>query len=167
MMHLFLGIWVIAAIWYKGVWREWEQYHSTMLFFSFMELFYLLIVEEHNYYLWRITPDLFITRVPMIWLYVFIIFPGTALIFLSKYPKDVKKQIFHIAKWVAIYTLVEWVASVTGRIIYVNKWSLFSSFLFDILLFWGLGFHYRKPIMAYILFISVTVAGILAFKIPI
>lgn len=166
-MHIFLCLLVIAFIWYRGVWKEWEQYHPTMLFFGFMESLYILIVEEHDHYLWKMLPDMFIPRVITLWLYIFIVFPGTALLFLSKYPRDISKQVLHIAKWVAIYIIFEWIASVTGRIVYVNKWDLFSSFLFDILLFWGLGFHHRKPVIAYILFISVTIAGILIYRIPI
>lgn len=166
-MHLIITIFIIIVTVYRGVWKDWEKYHTTMLFFGFMELVYDAIVKEKDYFLWRITPELFPSRIPLVGLYVFIIFPLSALLFLSKLPGKTSKQILHITKWVGIYTLVEAIGSILHRIEYLNSWSLWHSFIFNIILFTGLVLHHKKPFIGYIAFLAVTIIGVLVLKIPI
>jgi hypothetical protein len=162
-----IAIFAIAVVAYRGVWRNWEQYHTTMLFFGLMELIYNSVAKENNYFLWKIAPELFPSRIPLIGLYVFIIFPAATLLFLSKMPQDIIKQGIHVAKWVGIFTFVEALGSIYNKIQYINNWSLWHSFIFNIILFSGLILHHRKPLIAYILFLIVTIIGIWAFKIPV
>jgi hypothetical protein len=166
-MHLTITAFIILIVYHRGVWKDWKQYHPTMLFFGLMELVYNCIVKENNYFLWKITPDIFCTRIPLLCLYSFIIFPLTALLFLSNLPQKISKQILHIAKWCCIYILFEGIVSIFNRIDYFNGWSLLHSFIFDIILFCGLILHHKKPLIAYIIFILTTFIGIWAYNIPI
>ncbi|MDP4144907.1 MAG: CBO0543 family protein [Bacillota bacterium] len=166
-MHLLFALLSIFIAWRYGDWKNWIKYHSTMLFFSLMELIYNVITSSYNYYLWKLVPDLYLSRVPTLALYVFIIFPASALVFLTYYPQGIKGQIIYITKWVVGFGIAEWLASVTGRIIYPHNWNLFSSIVFDFVMFLGLGFHHKRPLLAYILFILTTAFGIWAFHIPI
>lgn len=166
-MHIMLCFLTIAAVLYRGIWREWEKYHATMLFFSFMELEYILIASTNNYFLWKILPDMGMNRVSTVSLYVAIIFPLTTLLFLSKDTNNLKESTIQIGKWVLIYSSIEWIATLTNRIAYYNGWTLWQSIIFDAILFWGLKLHYKRPIIAYIIFTLVTIWGIWAYKIPI
>jgi hypothetical protein len=166
-MHISIAIFIIIVTVYRGVWKDWEKYHATMLFFGFMELIYDSITKEKDYFLWRITPEIFPSRIPLIGLYVFIIFPFSALLFLSKLPNKTNKQILHVAKWVCIYTFVEAIGSIFHRIEYLHSWSLWHSFIFNIVLFTGLILHHKKAIIAYITFLTVTIIGAWVLKIPI
>lgn len=166
-MHISIALVIVIMIWYRGLWRDWRQYHATMLFFGFMQLEYNLIVQQHNYFLWKLIPEIFSSRALLISLYAFIVFPGSALLFLGGLPQNLKKQALHISKWVIAYVLVELVGSATNRIEYFHGWTLLSSFIFDIILFPGLILHYKRPIPAYIAFILATVWGVWKFKIPI
>jgi hypothetical protein len=165
-MHITIAISTIIVVAYRGVWKDWKQYHSTMLFFASMELIYNSISKEKDYFLWKIIPDLNPSRIPVIGLYIFIIFPLTALLYLRKWPNDPRKQVFHVAKWVAMYTFVEGIGSVFNRIVYDKGWDLWHSFIFNIVLFTGLILHHKKPVTAYIIFLIVTVLGIWVYKIP-
>jgi hypothetical protein len=131
-----------------------------------MELIYNSIVKENNYFLWKITPDVSSSRILLIGLYIFIVFPLTALLFLNKWPKELRKQVLHITKWVCIYTFVEAIGSIFNRIEYYNGWSIWHSLVFNIILFIGLILHHKKPFTAYIIFLIVTTIGVWAYKIP-
>ncbi|WP_202750016.1 hypothetical protein [Clostridium rhizosphaerae] len=128
--------------------------------FSFMELEYILIASTNNYFLWKILPDMGMNRVSTISLYVAIIFPLTTLLFLSKDTINLKESTIQIGKWVLIYSSIEWIATLTNRIAYYNGWSLWKSIIFDAILFWGLKLHYKRPIIAYIIFTLVTIWAI-------
>lgn len=166
-MHIVIALFAIIVVVYRGVWKDWKKYHATMLFSGMMELVYNSIAKENNYFLWKLKPDLFLNRISLIGLYVVIIFPATALLFLSKWPREINKQVIHIVKWVGIYTIIEAVGSMTNSIVYINKWGIGHSLIFNIILFIGLIIHHKKPVIAYIMFLLVTIAGIWAFKIPI
>jgi hypothetical protein len=166
-MHIAIAVFIIFVVWHRGIWRDWKQYHATMLFFGFMDLAYNSICKENNYFLWRINLDVFSSRITLSGLYVFVIYPFTVLLFLNKLPRGINKQIIHVAKWVVIYTFVEWIGGIFNRIEYFNGWSLLHSFVFNIILFSGLMLHYKRPFTAYVIFLAVTIVGILMYKIPI
>jgi hypothetical protein len=166
-MHIAIAVFVVVLVWEKGVWRDWEKYHSTMLFFGFIELIYNLIAQAHDYFLWRFVPDMGMPRIAVVAIYVFITFPCTALLYLNSYPSGLKEEIIYIIKWVLVYGALEWIGGLANRITYVHNWGLWSSVIFDFILFWGLRLHFKKPVIAYIVFVAVTIIGIIVFKIPV
>lgn len=163
-MHIAITVWAILAAWHWGDWKNLNQYHATMLYMPFMNLFYLFLTS--TYPLWRLQPDLGLPFTIVVALYSFIVFPCTVLIYLSHYPDPPKKQILHIIKWVVIYIGVEWVGNMLTRITYGHDWHLGWSFLFVLVMFPMLRLHYKKPILAYLVSFFVIVLLLYLFDIP-
>src|SRR4051812_10214924 len=127
-MHIAVGILALIAVWRKGVWRDWEKYHLTMIYFALGNLLYNFLTA--NSFLWKLKPDFFPNHSMTEMMYTFVTFPLTAMLFLSSYPQDNKKIIIHYVKWIVIYIGIEWFFSANGRIQYQHGWSLLWSFVF-------------------------------------
>jgi hypothetical protein len=165
-MHLVIFIFTVYAVFRWGNWRNWKEYHPTMLFFAFMNMLYNFMTT--GYRLWVIRPDILINHKIVEILHTSITFTGSTLIFLSTYPSSsLKKKILHNIKWILIYFGTETLAYFTGRIQYKNGWILMHSFIFLCIMFPGLYLHYKTPLIAYVVFILVTIAGLLYFNVPI
>lgn len=163
-MHILIDLFIIFAVWWWGNWRNWKEYHSSMLFLAVINLFYYFLTSD--YILWTMKPDIIFGYKVTEILYTFVALTGTSLIFLSRLPNSLKKQIIYMIKWMFIYAAVEYVLYKTGRIVYDHGWSFICSVVFDIILFPSLYFQYKKPILAYIEFIIITILGIVYFKVP-
>lgn len=164
-MHLLIDLFMLFAVWYWGDWRNWQKYHTTMIFMAFANMLYNFLAN--NNMLWTMIPDfLFGYKITEI-LYTTIVIAGTVLIFLSRFPVGLKKQVIYIMKWIAVYILGEWILFITGRIQYENGWNLGWTLLFDIIMFSSLYLHHKRPILAYVEFAIVTIIGVLYFNIPI
>jgi hypothetical protein len=165
-MHLGINLFIIYAVYRWGNWRNWKEYHSTMLFFAFMNMLYNFMTT--GYRLWVMRPDLFVNFKITEILHTSVTFTGTTLIFLSRHPENsVTKKVIYNVKWILVYFTLETIFYATGRIQYKNGWILLYSLIFLSIMFPGLYLHYKRPLLAYIVFISVTVAGILYFNVPI
>lgn len=164
-MHIFMAIFVIVFIWISGDWREWKRYLSAMQYIAIGNLTYNFLCA--SYFLWRLNPDFLSNHTLTEMLYTFIIFPGTALMFLNRYPKNTKDVIPYILFWVGIYVGIEWIYHQTNHIIYGYGWSLKWSFLFDCLMFAMLRLYDRKPILAFIISIPITIFWIWLFEVPV
>lgn len=164
-MHVALSIFVIFAVWRWGDWKNWQKYHTTMLYFALGNLTYNFLTA--SYFLWRFNSDFLSNHTLTEMLYTFIIFPGTALLFLSNYPKTKKEQLKHYIRWVAIYVLVELAFIFTDHIHYQHGWNLGWSAAFDVIMFPILYLFYKKPIIAYLISIPIAVFFIWWFKVPV
>jgi hypothetical protein len=157
---------MIFAVWKWADYRNWQKYHATMIFLSFISLVYAFISFSSGVFLWRAKPDLFNSTVTEM-MYSMILLPCTALLFLSGYPKDSLKKAVYFLKYIFIYGIVEAVMSATGRMVYGNGWTIWLSVIFDCLMFPAIIIHYKHPIIAYIVFILIMIFGIWFFKLPI
>jgi hypothetical protein len=164
-MHIAVGIIALITVWRRGVWRNWEKYHHTMMYFAIGNLLYNFLTA--NYFLWKLKPDFLPNHSMTEMVYTFITFPATTLLFLASYPQDNKKKIIHYLKWLAIYIGVEWFFNATGRILYQHGWSLFWSIVFDLTLFPMLRIHYKKPLLAYGISVIFTVFWVMLFHVPV
>ncbi|MBB3113430.1 hypothetical protein FHS18_005542 [Paenibacillus phyllosphaerae] len=88
-----------------------------------------------------------------------VIYPGSALIFLSSYPDKLWGQLAHNAKWILLYVAVEWFALRLGYITNNSNWNLWWSLAVDSLMFPMMRYHSRRPSPA----LGVTVIIIVAF----
>jgi predicted ferric reductase len=84
-VHIFVAILTIFFVWKKKVYKNWEKYHPTMLYFSVGNLTYNLLCAK--YLLWKVEGSELFTHTLLELLYTFITFPGTALLFLGNYPE--------------------------------------------------------------------------------
>lgn len=162
-MHLFMAIFTLWASYRWGDLRNWQKYHPTMMYFSLGNLLYNFLCDDHM--LWTLTPDLFNTGVTEM-LYTFIIFPATALLFLTNYPTGRMKTVFHYVQWILIYGGMEYIYSLTNRIAYDYGWSLGWSIVFDCIMFPMLKLFSVKPLLAYGLSVCLTVFWMKLFHVP-
>lgn len=164
-MHLILGVITVLAAWRYGDWRHWQKYHQTMMYFALGNLLYNFLTASH--FLWKLKPDFFPNHSLTEMMYTFVVFPATALMFLSNYPEQKKKVIVHYLKWIGIYVGVEWVFMLTDRIVYQYGWNLYWSIFFDFTMFPLLRIFYKKPLLAYGITFILCLFYIWYFKIPV
>jgi hypothetical protein len=164
-MHLGIAIWAIIAAWRWGDWKHWQRYQSTMLYFAAGNLLYNYFTSDFP--LWHFNPDFLINHKITEVIYTFIVFPATVLLFLSRYPQSLKHRIYHIAQWILIYSALEWIGQVLGKIEYHHNWNFWWSVAFNCITFPMLRLHYVKPLAAFMLSVLFTVFFISYFQVPI
>ncbi|HEY5560496.1 MAG TPA: CBO0543 family protein [Clostridiaceae bacterium] len=163
MYHVLLGIASILICYKYGDWKNWKKYYPTILFFILSNVVCILLVYNHP--LWQYQPG--IINHTFTDLFVCItVYPSTVMLFIPNFPKKKTKIITHISYYVAIYTIVELVATKLGYFTYSNGWNIGCSLIFNYILFSILYLHYKKPIYAWIF--ALTSPHILFFimKIP-
>ena len=144
-MHIAVVILAIFSTWKWGDWKNWQKYHSTMVYMAMGSLLYTSLYYDH--WLWQIR--LFGNFVIADALTTFIILPLTCLMFLTDYPDSVNKQLFRIIKFITVYFLFEVVYYIYGFIVYTNGWNLLWSLAWDCMMFPMLILHHKKPLVAY------------------
>lgn len=145
-MYIAIILITIFCTWKYGDWRNWAKYQSTMLFFSFGNMLYNFVYHDHS--LWKFKPDIFNHHIIEI-IFSFTVLPLTALIFLSAFPSDRKRQLLLIFKYILIYFAVEFLLFKFGRIEYNYGWNIWWSLAWDCLMFPTLVIHHKKPLLAY------------------
>ncbi|MDQ0899406.1 hypothetical protein [Paenibacillus sp. V4I7] len=80
-MHFVIGFIIIGAAYRWGDWRNWKKYHSTMMYFALGNLLYHYLCANHL--LWQLMPDFSLSHSITEMIYTFIVFPATALLFLT------------------------------------------------------------------------------------
>lgn len=121
-MHIAITIFIIFAVWRWGDWRNWEKYHTVMLFFALGNMLYNFLTAGH--FLWRLESITFPNHTTTEMLYTIFVFPGTALLFICNYPKGRMKIFLHYVYWIVLYVGVEAVITFTGHIKYQYGWNL-------------------------------------------
>lgn len=165
-MHLVINLFIIFATWKWADYKNWKKYHATMLFLPVTSLVYSLLSYSSGVFLWDVYPDLFNHAITDL-MYVIILLPCTVLLFLSNYPRDSFKKVIYFLKYIFIYSAVEAFLFFAGRFKYEDGWSIWYSLIFYFLMFPAIIVHYKRPILAYIIFIIITVLGVWLFKLPI
>lgn len=164
-MHIAVFIFSVFAAWRWGDWKNWHKYHTTMLYVAVGNLLYNFIYQDH--YLWQLKPPmLFNSHFCGELFYTFIVFPGTALILLTNYPKAPIKQVFRILKFVLIYIILEWIMQMLGTIVYNYGWSIWWSLAWNCLMFPIMVLHHKKPLAAYIASIVFVIVVVIIFPVP-
>lgn len=167
-MHIILAIISILAVWKRKDYLKWKTYYSTMQYIAIGNLTYNFLCASH--WLWRLSPDItWFNHTLLEMSYTFIVFPATALMFLSHYPenKGMKKVLLHYVTWIVIYVGVEAIMAQLGSIIYKFGWSLGLSAIFNCIMFPFLRMHYKKPLLTLILSVPMAVFWLWLFDIPV
>lgn len=164
-MHVLITIIMIISVWLRGDWRNWEKYHAVMLYFALGNLAYNFLTA--NYFLWRLDADYLSNHTLTEMLYTFIVFPGTALLFIGNFPKEKTKIVRHYIFWVVIYAGIEWIMTITQHIEYQYGWSWAWSAAFDVVMFPMLWLFYKKPLLTYIISFPIAIFLIWLFDVPV
>jgi hypothetical protein len=150
---LYASVWIFA-MWKWGDWKNWQKYYPTILFFIIGDFIYLYLLSD-LYPMWRYTPaeidkQAGLTNTHISLSVMLIKYPATALIYLSKFPKDkLSKQILYLLGWTCLYMINEGIDYKTGLITYTNGWNIKWSIVFNMVMFLVLWIHYRRPILAW------------------
>lgn len=163
-MHVAICLFTIFSVWRWGDWQNWRKYHATMFYIVAGGLLYEYLTKDHT--LWSFHPDFLYNQQMTVIVYAFVTMPLSVLLFLSRFPQTIKKQLIYLTKWLLIYTIAEIILQYFGRISYQNGWSLFHSFLFDIMMFPMLIFHHKRPLLAYLVSIVIVVLLMHWFDVP-
>jgi hypothetical protein len=155
--------WLIAALRW-GDWRNWQRYYSTILYFLLGDALYYYVSYTHR--LWSLEPTWPLKNEVTCIAGEFIVFACTILIYMGKYPPNHFISIRWTAIWVMIYTVNEVILLWTGTFSYQHGWTIFHSFMFNILLFILLRLHFKKPLWTMLLSIPVTTILIFINSIP-
>ncbi|WP_245805824.1 CBO0543 family protein [Bacillus alkalicellulosilyticus] len=164
-MHLATALFVIFAVWKWGDWRNWQKYHTTILFYSLGNLAYNFLTA--NYFLWRFNAEILVNHTIAEMVYTFVVFPGTIILFLGNYPTERPRIILHHFKWITIYGVWEWVFTLFGKIEYQYGWTLGWSVAFLVIMFPLLALHHRRPLLVYFLSAIVAVLVLWYFEVPV
>lgn len=160
----FLTVIIIPFIvWKWGDWKNWNKYYSTILYFIIGDLVYNFLT--YNSPLWKYEPSIMNSTLADLLIAV-VVFPSTVLLFLPYLPGKLTKQIIHIAKWVAIYSAIEWIYYSLGFISYHNNWNIGWSILFYFIMFSLLWLHYKRPLWVWPISMALAFLTLYIFGIP-
>lgn len=164
-MHVLLAASLLAAVLLKADWRNWHEYHTTMLYIGLCNLLYNLLCQD--YLLWKYKPDFLLNHRLTDVLYTIIILPSIVLLYLSNYPKnDKKKAGFHIVKWVIASILIESVYIASHHLELQHGYKLWMEFLFYPCMYIVLKIHHSRPLPAYALSVAIILFMVHYFDVP-
>lgn len=163
MFHILLAVVALLICYKYGDWKNWENYYPTILFFILSNVVCILLTYNHP--LWFYESNI-LNRTFNDLLICITVYPSTVMTFIPNFPKKFIKRMAHIAYYVSIYTIVEFIAVKLGCFTYHNGWSIWHSALFNLTMFPILYLHYKKPL--YVWAIALISPHILFFimKIP-
>ncbi len=144
-------------------WVNWKTYYPTMLYFfiSYTVSAFLMYNEP----LWAY--NAFIYKYPVLDIALSaILYPSTALLFLSLLPKTKWKTIFYMAFWIALYTGIELIAFLLNDFVYYNNWNIIHSFIFNCVMFPIILLAHRKPLLIWPISSLIAFAFLWLFDIP-
>jgi hypothetical protein len=160
-MHLIVAIVTLLAAIRWGNWKNIGKYYPTQLYMIMGALLYLFIYGPDT--LWDEIPDSGINNKLTILLYVFIVFPCTVLLYLSKYPSTTLKQFFYIAVWIIFYSGTELILFFFGKMLYNSGWNICWSVAFNCMMFPMLRLHFVRPFWAIGLSLPIIILLTLGF----
>jgi hypothetical protein len=146
-MLIGITIGTILIAWKWGDWKNWQKYHSTMIYIAMGSLLYGFLY--HGHWLWQYKPEFLVTPVIAYMLSTFMILPLTGLLFLTDYPDTVKGQLFRITKFITIYIVFELVFTILGLFAYNYGWNIWWSLAWNCMMFPMFALHHKKPLIAY------------------
>ena len=155
---------IFIIICYKfGDWRNWKQYYPTILYFMIGDLVFHVLSDPK--WLWAYGAWPFTIHITSLFVMTSI-YPCIIILYLTFFPKTLKKQIFYILCCVALLTLYEYIAFLFNAFHYYNGWNLLYSAIFDCILFPMLYLHYKRPLLVWPISYALTFGFMLLFKIP-
>lgn len=153
----------VFLCWKYADWKNWELYYPTIIYLMLGNISYDLLTYQIPLWSYQVksfshdTTNLFV---------ILFLHPCTVLIFLTYYPKLIKKHVAYILLWIGIYSLAEYLSVVLGWFSYSNGWALGSTIVFNAITFPLLYLHYKKPLWAWTISLVLVVMFIYIFEIP-
>ncbi len=163
MLFIFFSVISILICYKFGDWRNWKKYYPTILFFILSNV--VCIVLTYNHPLWLYKPTI-LNKTFSDLLIAITVYPSTIMLFIPNFPNKKTKITIHISYYVAIYTIVEFIAHKSGYFTYYNGWNIWCSLIFNYIMFTVLFLHYKNPLLAWIIALTSPHILFYIFKIP-
>ncbi|WP_374104121.1 CBO0543 family protein [Bacillus sp. ISL-18] len=167
MFHITESLLWIAVVVVMGYWKNLRLYHSTILYVLCCDLLYNFLT--YNFPLWEYTDNnIFFHNHTIHNLYVlFLLYPSIVLVYLSTFPKKMIGKIIHVISFAVYWFIIEYITLKLGVIRHENGWTLLYAFPYDIIAFFFIGLHSKKPLQTYLLSIIATVFFLWFFHVPV
>lgn len=160
---IMLIIMSIFLCWKYGDWRNWKLYYPTITYLIIGDLAYNILTNRMPLWSYNIRS---INNISTDFLITAFIYPCTVIMFLTYYPRSIKKQVAYIVSWVFTYSVTEYIASISGSFLYFNGWSIGWSILFNCIMFPLLYLHYKKPLWVWPISMALAFLVLHVFRIP-
>lgn len=151
-MHIAVSIAAVLLTWRYSDWKNWRNYHPTLLYIALSNLLYNFIYCKHL--LWEYKPNHIIAEL----LSTFVILPLAGLLLLSGYPTAFKDRALRTIKFVAVFFGIEVIYNLLGILVYDNGWNIWLSLLWDCIMIIAWALHHKRPMLTYglsVLFITI------------
>jgi hypothetical protein len=148
-----LGL-IVLTVFITRTWRNWGQYHTTLLYGSSMNLLsYVIMGKDRLWYhipssLWNDIAD------------SFVLLPSIFLLYLSFFPKKTNKKWIYYLKWVIGSLIFEWLLVRFGEFGFHEKYHFWMDIPFYFVMYAFIKLHTKRPLLTYglsILFIALLI----------
>lgn len=152
-------LWGIFSHSFKDV----RKYYKSMVYVSSFNGIYYYLCQRHL--VWEFIPSGIHWMIIRL-IHVFIVTPVITLIFLSKLPSELNRQIVYLIKWVIIASIVEYLAYKKKLILYAHGWNIFWSGLIYLKMFVCSYLFTKRPVTTLYLSFCCCVFFVVKFKVP-
>ena len=153
----------VFLCWEYADWKNWKLYYPTIIYLIMGNITYDLLTYQMPLWSYNIK---FLTHYCTDILVIFFLHPCTILMFLTYYPKLIKKNMAYILLWIVAYSSAEYITVVLGWFSYSNGWTMGWTILFNCIIFPLLYLHYKKPIWVWPISLALAFMLLYTFKIP-
>jgi hypothetical protein len=159
-----------AAGWRFGIWKEFQSFYPTLLFFIIGDLLSQFLL--YDYSMWEFHPvgtlakSLNLNHTTIALLKMMVQYPATVAIFIGRLPDTFRGKILWVLFWTAIFGTTEGLTHQAGIMTYHNGWHFGWDIAFNIMMFTMLIIHYKRPIYAWIATIPIIIGLWILFDVP-
>ncbi len=160
-MLLFGSIFLVSV--YKKTWKGIPTYYKSLSYVSFINAMYYYLFKRHL--IWEFNPGGMDWRVVRL-VHIFLITPLLVLLFLSNFPKEFKKQVKYVSKWVFASTIVDWLLLKSNMLIFKNGWNTLWSGLIYLQMYLFSYLFLKRPFLVSGLSVISVVFYMGSFRLP-
>ncbi|WP_077211961.1 CBO0543 family protein [Bacillus dakarensis] len=162
--HLILIIGILLLNIGMKTWRHVPKCLKSLVFVSSVNTLYYGICRRHL--VWEFTPGGIHWKLLRV-IHVILVTPSIVLLFLSKLPKSLYKQIVYLISWVIVASTIELMIHKQKLIQYKHGWNiLWSAFIYVKMFIYSYLFP-KKPYLTILLSILSSLFLVKKFKVPV
>jgi len=162
---LVIAVWILFA--YKFIdWSQWKKQYSTILFFMVFNLLYNTIYYNHTLWAFRGITAEWINHSIINLAFTFFICPVGLIIYLQRFPSSNRNQLIYVGIWVTFYSIFEALFAHRGMFVYDHGWNSWHNIWLNLILFVVLRIHYKNPVTAWLISLTLAVVFYLFFPVP-
>jgi hypothetical protein len=165
LVHLIISFLFFLVASKYGDWRNWRKYYATIQFLIMGDLIYNVVFINTKPLWMHKSPSLGHTLINFVsWMPIN--YTCIVLVYLPHFPKTTVKIILYVLAWLISMILLEVILHYLKAIDYYNDWNIMWSSVNWAYLLILLKIHYHKPILAWIITITILIIMVNLFKVP-